>query len=240
MTALIVLKTGRAYLPLLLGAVAFVGGLLAFILAILLDAFLLLVGGGRGARVDAVATALLALAALATAVVVGGLVGRLLQVIGMVVPVSAELSFAFVLRKREVFFDCFVKVLAGKGDGHEGEDQHEGQLHSSIRSTFGSSVYIDSMVGMLLGSICFACVLQFMAGRCFASLTPAAPQGWLESCVAASRSERFLRMLRSGGRCEPKGDPPPPPKTISQQLHGWRRPAHSSAGRSVGAYLYTY
>ena len=173
MTAIIVLKTARAYLPLLLGAVALVGGLLAFILAVLLYALLLLVGGGRRARVDAVAAALLALAALATAVVVGGLVGRLLQVIGMVVPVSAELSFAFVLRKREVFFDCFVKVLAGKGDGHEGEDQQEGQLHSSIRSTFGSSVYIDSMVGMLLGSICFACVLRFMAGRCFASLTPA-------------------------------------------------------------------
>ena len=63
---------------------------------------------------------------LATAVVVGGLVGRLLQVVGMVVPVSAEFSFAFVLREREVFFDCFVKVLAGKGDGQEGEDQQEG------------------------------------------------------------------------------------------------------------------
>ena len=126
MTALIVLKTARAYLPLLLGAVALVGGLPAFILAILLDALLLLVGGGRRARVDAVATALLSLAALATAVVVGGLVGRLLQVVGMVVPVSAEFSFAFVLREREVFFDCFVKVLAGKGDGQEGEDQQEG------------------------------------------------------------------------------------------------------------------
>ena len=66
MTALIVLKTARAYLPLLLGAVALVGGLPAFILAILLDALLLLVGGGRRARVDAVATALLSLAALAT------------------------------------------------------------------------------------------------------------------------------------------------------------------------------
>lgn len=46
MTALIVLKTARAYLPLLLGAVALVGGLPAFILAILLDALFLLVGGG--------------------------------------------------------------------------------------------------------------------------------------------------------------------------------------------------
>lgn len=85
------------YLPLLLGAVALVGGLLALVLAVLLDALLLLVGGGRRARVDAVATALLALAALATAVVVGSLVGRLLQVIRMIVPVTTELSLAFVL-----------------------------------------------------------------------------------------------------------------------------------------------
>ena len=124
MTALIVLKTARAYLPLLLGAVALVGSLLTFILAVLPDALLLLVGGGRRARVDAIAAALLALAALATAAVGGGLVVRRV-VVGLVTSVI-KLSFAFVLREREVFFDCFVKVLAGEGDSQEGEDQQEG------------------------------------------------------------------------------------------------------------------
>ena len=133
MTALIVLKTARAYLPLLLGAVALVGGLLTFILAVLPDALLLLVRGGRRARVDALAAALLALAALATAavgggpaMVVGGLVRRRRPVVVMIPVVRIELSFAFVLREREVFFDCFVKVLAGKGDSQEGKDQEEG------------------------------------------------------------------------------------------------------------------
>ena len=125
MALIIILKTACAYLPLLLGAVALVGGLLAFILAVFPDALLLLVGGGRRARVDAVAATLRTLATLATALVVGGLVRRLLQVEGIVPPAS-ELSFAFVLREREVFFDCFVKVLAGKGDSQEGEDQQEG------------------------------------------------------------------------------------------------------------------
>ena len=123
----IILKTACAYLPLLLGAVALVGGLLTFILAVLPDALLLLVGGGRRARVDALAATLLALATLATAAVGGGLVRRRRQVLGITPPViSSELAFAFVLREREVFFDCFVKVLAGKGDSQEGEDQQEG------------------------------------------------------------------------------------------------------------------
>ena len=58
------------YLPLLLGTVALVGGLPALILAVLLDALLLLVGRRARARVDAVAATLLALAALATTMVV--------------------------------------------------------------------------------------------------------------------------------------------------------------------------
>ena len=121
------MKTACAYLPLLFGAVALFAGLLAFILAVLPDALLLLVRGGRRARVDAFAAALLTLAALATAtvgggpaVVVGGLVVRRV-VVGLVTKVI-KLSFAFV----EVFFDCFVKVLAGKGDSQEGKDQEEG------------------------------------------------------------------------------------------------------------------
>ena len=75
------------------------------------------------------------------------------------------------------------------------------------------------MVGMLLDGICFACVLQFMAGRCFASLTPA-PYMYCGYGMAWHGMAWHGRELRGANprrlnwfAQQKEGDPPAPPQT---------------------------